>query len=838
MIKPCCIYIIKQLTTFKKMMTIQSFSFPRLLASAVPVLQIGFMAPLLAADTTTTDNRGAWRIQPKVILSEVYDDNIFATRNNTIDDYITVFSPSIVANTNWDKHAIRMEAGADIVRYHSNANENHEHYRVSTEGRYDLAPTSNVFGGLLYRQDVEDRESPDDVFGTEPTKYYESRAYFGYFKQFDRFSMRVGATIDDLNFQDVTSTSGTINNDDRDHTSYTGGIHLGYGIRAGLETYVQAALDSRKYDQRLDDNNQMRSSDGYRLLAGSKFNSPGIYDANIFAGLIRQDYDDAALADVRNPTFGGNFTWYASPVTTFSTYVDRTLEETTQLDASSYLYTRYGITISYQPERDLVLNTFLAHGISEYQGIDREDKLTTAGAGFKYYLDRNFYLQGDYQFRHNVSNLTPQNYDRNQVFLRLGSNLFGSDRPRRRSTSGNNDTADITSSGSFGGFYAGGFVGHDTLYTALTGNRGPSDIVNADFGDSDASYGLFAGYGWTLNRWYAGLEAEAESSDSQWSSNNTGARIFSVDKEHGYGLSTRLGYILRYGSLLYGRIGAVRSNFNTDYSFSGTTVNQEDASTNLRLGIGVDVPASRYIFIRTEYTYTGYDSYDIDYGTSGPDTFENAEGMFRIGLAVNFSGNLPASPARGYTLRNLRGFYAGSQFGHGSLASEVAGLRAGSSPYIADNANDGASWGVFGGYGTILSRIYIGMEVEADGGNQEWQFDRGTNRSYAVDKKLSYGASVRGGYVLDNGTLLYGRVGKVKTTFATHYAQGGTTVDVDNKQSGNRIGAGLEVPATDSLSVRFDYTYTKYDDYDVDYGAVDNFDNSESLFRLGVLFHF
>ena len=819
-------------------MAVQHSYLSRLLASSFPVLQIGIMYPLLAADAPTKDDSSNWRIQPKVILSEVYDDNIFATRNNTIDDYITVISPSIVANTNWDEHAIRLEAGGDIVRYQSNANEDHEHYRLSAEGRYDPAPTSNVFGGLLFRQDVEDRESPDDVFGTAPTKYYESRAYLGYFRQFDRVAMRVGATIDDLNFNDVNSTSGTINNDDRDHTSYTGGIHLGYGIRAGLETYLQAAVDNREYDQRLDDNSQMRSSTGYRLLAGTKLNSPGRYNANIFVGLIHQDYDDTALPDVRRPTFGGNLTWYASPVTTFNTYVDRTLEETTQIDASSYLYTRYGINISYQPERDLVLNTFLTHGISEYQGIDREDKLTTAGAGFKYYLGSTFFLQGDYQFRHNVSNLTPQNYDRNQVFLRLGSNLLASDRPRRRRKTDDKTTTDIVSSSNFSGFYAGGIVGHDTLYSALTGNRGPSDTVYADFGDSDASYGLFAGYGWTRNRWYTGLEAEAESADSEWSSVNTGARIFSVSRERGYGLSARLGYILRYGSLFYGRVGAVRSNFNTNYSFSGTTVEQDNASTNLRLGIGVDVPASRHVFVRAEYSYTGYDSYDVDYGTSGPDRFENAEGIFRVGLAMNFSGNLPASPTRKYTMSNLRGFYAGSQFGHGSLASEVSGLRTASSPYMAENAHEGESWGVFGGYGMLLHRVYLGVELDSDGGNQKWQFLRGTNRSYTVDKKLSYGANVRAGYVLDNGTLLYGRIGKVKTAFATRYTQGGTTVDVDNKQNGTRLGAGMELPATDSLSVRFDYTYTDYDDYDVNYGAVDNFNNSESLFRLGVLFHF
>ena len=779
-----------------------------------------------------------WRILPQFILSSAFDDNIFATRNNRVGDTILVASPSVVVNSNWKKHFARFDAGADIVRYAANKSENHEHFRISGEGRYDLTPQSNVYGGLLFRKDVEDRESPDDVFGTEPTIYYDSRAYAGYFRQFTKWSLRTGVTVNALNFNDVNTSTGILNNDDRDRTDYTGGVRLGYNINAGLELYGQAAFDIRRYNDRIDDNGFMRDSDGYRLIAGLKLGSAGSYTAGVYAGALGQDYDDPVLPDVNSTAFGANFTWFPSPLTTLNAYIDRTLEETTLSGASSYLYTSSGLTLTYQPVRDVTFRTFVTYSESDYQGIDRNDELSTAGAAVKYFISNRIFIQGDYQFRHNVSNIVSQRYDRNQIFLRLGGYLYDVDRGRRRSLAELLRSANNLSGG-FNGFYAGVSTGRSNLATGLRGTRGPSDTVKADYANDGPSYGLFAGYGRTFNNWYLGIEAEGDRANTQWNNTNTGSRIFSVERKGSYALLARLGYVLPYGSLIYAGAGAAHTNFASSYTFSGVTINQDNSDTDGRFSVGVDVPATSALFLRADYSYTAYNSYDIAYTSTRTDTFSNNEGLFRIGVAWQFDGALPSRATQTYAKKNLHGFYAGTQFGHEYLDADVSGLRGASAPFTANQGGEGASWGVFAGYGVTLNCFYAGLEIEADGGNADWQFDRGSNRNYNVVQKITYGASARLGYVLANGTLIYGRLGTVRADFATRYTQASNFVDVDNTQSGTRIGLGVEVPVSTSFSLRMDYTHTRFDGYDVNYiTGVDNFKHHEELFRLGALFHF
>ena len=45
----------------------------------------------------------------------------------------------------------------------------------------------------------------------------------------------------------------------------------------------------------------------------------------------------------------------------------------------------------------------------------------------------------------------------------------------------------------------------------------------------------------------------------------------------------------------------------------------------------------------------------------------------------------------------------------------------------------------------------------------------GGGRDFSAEKTGSYGASLRIGYVVDNGSLLYGQVGAVQTRFNTTY---------------------------------------------------------------------
>jgi len=150
--------------------------------------------------------------------------------------------------------------------------------------------------------------------------------------------------------------------------------------------------------------------------------------------------------------------------------------------------------------------------------------------------------------------------------------------------------------------------------------------------------------------------------------------------------------------------------------------------------------------------------------------------------------------------------------------------------------------GVFGGYGQTFGSVYLGLEGDLEFGVARPDHERGDEgRNFSVDKRWSAGLNARLGYTLGSAGMAYLRGGPVLSGFETDYEQGESRASRSEGELGWRIGAGLETPLDENLTLRMDYSYTAYDGYDVAYGdagAADHFDNSESLVRIGVAWRF
>ncbi len=368
----------------------------------------------------------SFTVSPEIVVSEMYDDNVYATQTNKIADFATIFSPTVWVRSNWSEHVLKFEAGGDLARYQSQTSQNSNDYHYGAEGRYDISADANVYGGVRKAQEHEDRESPDFRNGYFPTEYQALKGYAGWFKQFDRISVRVGGTAQKLDFSNVPFTYGVINNQDRNRTMYTGGARFAYELTPTSEVYLQSAVDDRRYQNVPDDAGYYRDSNGERFFVGSRINIPHQLRLDAFVGHMTQRYQDPRLGNVSTPMVGANADWYKSPVTTLSAYLDRTIEETTVfqttpvvLPASSYVNTYTGFTANHKYTDRLSASANLSYSRNEFMGFSRTDNYTGIGFGTVYKLSRGIYLDTSYQHRFMKSGYALEDFTRNILFFRL-----------------------------------------------------------------------------------------------------------------------------------------------------------------------------------------------------------------------------------------------------------------------------------------------------------------------------------------------------------------------------------------------------------------------------------
>ncbi len=367
---------------------------------------------------------GTFTLYPDLQVSEFYDNNIFATKTNERNDFITVISPAIYVGSNWSRHSLNFQAHTDVTRYAEHTRENSTDYWFSGEGQYDLSDTSNLFGGALFGQWHEDRESPDEVIGgLEPTVYREVRGYGGVLHKIDATTLRAGGTWQRLTFDDTPTPGGLFPNGDRDRDHVTAGARVSYRLNPVFEPYFDGSFDNRDYRLPLDNFGFHRDSNGYRLFAGANVTISGVLAGEVYGGYMRQNYSDPALSDVSVPGFGGNAHWAVLDNLLFSAWVDRSIQETTIIGASSYVYTGTGATLDYDITKALIFTVRGTFAHSAFQGVTRADNDYDTGLTIRYNFTDNMYAAADYRFQRRISNISAFDFARHQVFLRAGINF-------------------------------------------------------------------------------------------------------------------------------------------------------------------------------------------------------------------------------------------------------------------------------------------------------------------------------------------------------------------------------------------------------------------------------
>src|SRR3546814_13592467 len=75
---------------------------------------------------------------------------------------------------------------ADLGLYASETDENFADASASAGAHYDVIADGTVDGSIGYARLHEDRSSPDDIGGSEPTVHYQGDAKLGYTHRFNR----------------------------------------------------------------------------------------------------------------------------------------------------------------------------------------------------------------------------------------------------------------------------------------------------------------------------------------------------------------------------------------------------------------------------------------------------------------------------------------------------------------------------------------------------------------------------------------------------------------------------------------------------------------------------
>ncbi|MFZ2587030.1 MAG: outer membrane beta-barrel protein [Alphaproteobacteria bacterium] len=366
---------------------------------------------------------GSFVVTPKADLEETYNDNVYATKNNTKSDFITTVRPEVAVQSNWSRHALNALARAEMNKFADNSSENTNNTALAIDGRVDVMKETSLGGGVSWVRNHEERGDPNAIGSSvEPTAVDTKTARLGAYRGLGRFNVRVDGEAKTIDFKNgYTTTGGTVNNSLRDRNEYLTSARVGYKATPGTEVFVKGEMDNRVYNQK-GGTTVNRSNHGDKIVVGLDMEMTGKTKAEVYGGVMSRNYVDPSLKDNSgSATYGAKLLWNATDITSVMGSIDRSIEETSLANSSGYENTSYRLGVEHSVMRNTVANAGLGYTTSDYKGtgVQRNDDVLMANVGAKYYFNRNFSTGASYEFRNRDSNIANGGYDRNVFMLRL-----------------------------------------------------------------------------------------------------------------------------------------------------------------------------------------------------------------------------------------------------------------------------------------------------------------------------------------------------------------------------------------------------------------------------------
>ncbi|MDJ0739957.1 MAG: outer membrane beta-barrel protein [Gammaproteobacteria bacterium] len=358
--------------------------------AAEPSVDERLPGPISAMAANTRRPLPELEVRPDVTVAAHYDSNVFATVDREASDRLLTVTPEVELRRRHPAVTMTIKAGARQTIHDRFAAENTLDYWGAAETRIDVGEGAAMFAGLDLRKEHEGRSARDArAGGIEPTGYKTLSGDLGAKLDHAKNTLRIGLTLERLEFDNVPTATGLLVNDDRDRRVVVAGLRFERRLSDEFELFGQAAYDRRMYRRRSDQLGFQRDSSGYRVAVGGKYVADGAGDFEAFVGILSQAYDDHRFRTVARPDFGARLTLDIGQRARLAAKMTRALKETTDAGTPGYLHST--VDAELKRRHSAFLRSYLGITIAraDYLQTGRRDDSISLGAGLRYRIADN-----------------------------------------------------------------------------------------------------------------------------------------------------------------------------------------------------------------------------------------------------------------------------------------------------------------------------------------------------------------------------------------------------------------------------------------------------------------
>ena len=137
---------------------------------------------------------GAFTLFPSISLNLGYDDNVFATTTQPVGSAVAVVTPTLVLQSEWLNHSVRLLANGGFGYYANAPTQNFQNYNLQADGKLDIRTDFYATGLIAFRRTTEALGTPNVSFAEQPTVVNSVPVELSLYQRFNRVFYQLSAS--------------------------------------------------------------------------------------------------------------------------------------------------------------------------------------------------------------------------------------------------------------------------------------------------------------------------------------------------------------------------------------------------------------------------------------------------------------------------------------------------------------------------------------------------------------------------------------------------------------------------------------------------------------------
>ncbi len=350
---------------------------------------------------------GGFFLYPKVESGLSYTDNVFASApdapaslypqsSGPKSDEVFTLNPSIVAQSNWGRHALRLLADVHDVDYFRYRSEDQLAYVLRADGIINVHGESTINLGVDASKQYEDR---GNIYATSntirPVHYTTESAYVrGTYAQ-DRFRFGLSGDYRRYDYYNTAAVGGgVIAENTRNQDVWTTGGRVDYALSPDTALFAKIDYTKDHYDIN-SVFSPARNSTSTAVLGGVNFDITSLARGEIGVGYVDRSYDYAGYRSLKGLAAALKVEYFPTQLMTVTVDVKRRPEDAAFETAGGFFQNSVIGTVDYELRRNWIVSAAAGYEADNFQGAPRNDTVWNAGLATRYFLSRHVGISGN-----------------------------------------------------------------------------------------------------------------------------------------------------------------------------------------------------------------------------------------------------------------------------------------------------------------------------------------------------------------------------------------------------------------------------------------------------------